>query len=442
MAAITQKRKFERRFPPKTNTYPAQLGDGLGNLFVPNQSSCNFVRMGGTVQIIFNNRVPAEYDKLVNVGYIDGLFQVISTRTTQPGGSNNQGGSGYAPAARYEYLAPGGGQDPLKVQLRQFMPHRIGAYAGLIIQVNGGMARNGTNFLWAVTEVMDLAAHIPSTVGKAALVLIVVNSSGVHVAIKGNEFTLADVTTDNEMLSNLPAIPTGSIKLCGAVRAYYGQSMFQEARTNTDFIDLRFAFDLLQIPGSSTALSDLSDVDFSTPPTNGQIIKYDSVSHTWLPANESGGGGGGAEDYILIRDEKSSGTPGGTFTASGWRTRDLNTIISDIGNHATLATNQITLGAGTYRYQISAPAYYVNRHQVRLYDVSNSAVITNSEGSSEYNLTEVQTRSFTTGKFTLTGTTILEIQHYCTGGLATYGFGVPGGFGKEIYTIAEFWKEN
>lgn len=40
-------------------------------------------------------------------------------------------------------------------------------------------------------------------------------------------------------------------------------------------------------------LADLNDVDFTTPPTNGQVIQYDAADAVWKPATPSGGGGGG-----------------------------------------------------------------------------------------------------------------------------------------------------
>lgn len=40
-------------------------------------------------------------------------------------------------------------------------------------------------------------------------------------------------------------------------------------------------------------LDDLNDVDFSTPPTDGQVIGFDGASEKWVPVDQSGGGGGG-----------------------------------------------------------------------------------------------------------------------------------------------------
>lgn len=40
-------------------------------------------------------------------------------------------------------------------------------------------------------------------------------------------------------------------------------------------------------------ISNQSDVDLTTPQTNGQVLVWDSASSKWKPANQSGGGGGG-----------------------------------------------------------------------------------------------------------------------------------------------------
>ena len=43
--------------------------------------------------------------------------------------------------------------------------------------------------------------------------------------------------------------------------------------------------------GAISVLGDLTDVDLSTPATDGQVIAYNSTSGNWEPANQSGGGG-------------------------------------------------------------------------------------------------------------------------------------------------------
>lgn len=43
--------------------------------------------------------------------------------------------------------------------------------------------------------------------------------------------------------------------------------------------------------GSGGSLGDLTDVDLLTPPTNGQVIAYNSTSGNWEPVDQTGGGG-------------------------------------------------------------------------------------------------------------------------------------------------------
>ena len=90
----------------------------------------------------------------------------------------------------------------------------------------------------------------------------------------------------------------------------------------------------------------------------------------------------GAPRIATIRDEKSSGTSGGTFTAGAWRTRTLNTL-TDPTSIVSLASNQITLQAGTYLINANCPASSSELHQARLQNITDAT--TTLAGSSEDN---------------------------------------------------------
>lgn len=157
---------------------------------------------------------------------------------------------------------------------------------------------------------------------------------------------------------------------------------------------------------------------------------------------EAVAGVSGAFDYICIEDQKAQNTAGGTFTAGDWRTRTLNTEIADSGSHAGLSSNQITLDAGTYVVQISAPAFRVALHQARLRDITNG--VTLLTGTSEVNASgsaAASTKSIIRGEITLAGATVLEVQHQCSVTRNTDGFGLPANFTTEVYTVVEFWKK-
>ncbi len=145
-------------------------------------------------------------------------------------------------------------------------------------------------------------------------------------------------------------------------------------------------------------------------------------------------------DYICIVDKKSVGTDGGTATSGSWRIRVLNTIRSDDGSHASLNSNVITLPAGKYEFQISCSALKVNRHQCRLYNVSDSVAMEVGTSEFAYTTDNTETRSVLAGKFTITSSKNIRVEHQVEATNADDGFGKAADFGDEVYTMAEFWK--
>lgn len=143
-----------------------------------------------------------------------------------------------------------------------------------------------------------------------------------------------------------------------------------------------------------------------------------------------------APGYILIRDEKASGTGGGTFTSGAWRTRDLNTESSDTGNHASIASNQITLAAGTYEFSAKAVSSSSDRVQARLQNITDTISIVGLSGNSNSVSGETHV-SMVDGKFTIATSKIFELQHRCS---TTGNFGLASSFGIEAYASVEFRK--
>lgn len=167
--------------------------------------------------------------------------------------------------------------------------------------------------------------------------------------------------------------------------------------------------------------------------TAAQVLKVNAGA----TAPEWGTAASGGADYILIEDQKASTTPGGTLTANTWVTRDLNTEQSDTGGHASVASNQITLAAGTYEIEASCPGYYCGFHKARLYNVTDTAVAL--VGTSEISYTTASIAgncSFIKGKITIAASKVLELQHFCTVTHATYGAGAPTGAAStvEVYS--------
>ena len=140
-----------------------------------------------------------------------------------------------------------------------------------------------------------------------------------------------------------------------------------------------------------------------------------------------------------IKDVKSSGTNGGTFTSGAWQTRDLNTLEGDT-EFVSLSANQIILSSGKYIIEASATAMQVNGHVIKIRDITNSIdinigtpVYAASSGAS--NLSQV------ISDLEITSNTTLEVQHRCNTTKATNGLGNPLNFGvDEIYTQVKITK--
>ena len=150
----------------------------------------------------------------------------------------------------------------------------------------------------------------------------------------------------------------------------------------------------------------------------------------------------GAAPHICIEDRKTQNTQGGGFTSGADQIRTLTQISEDTNSLARLASNQFTLPAGTYRYDISAPAYNVGSHQAMLWTVTGGAVI--RRGSTEYSQTGADATmscSRIRGRMGLRSAETFEVRHRCQSTRGTAGFCVAANFGYEVYTVVDLWLE-
>ena len=167
-----------------------------------------------------------------------------------------------------------------------------------------------------------------------------------------------------------------------------------------------------------------------------------------LPAidgsNLTGMSGGLYASVAIICDEKAYNVSGGTFTSGAWRTRDLNTEVSDADGIVSISSNQFTLAAGTYTIDWSAPVYAVNFHATRLYNVTGTTSIQTGMAIHSTNPNDVYGVSSGSATVTIGSSSAFEIQHQCSTTQAGNGFGVdPGMSGvASIYTIVKILKHS
>ena len=173
--------------------------------------------------------------------------------------------------------------------------------------------------------------------------------------------------------------------------------------------------------------------------TSGQVLTSNgsSAAPTWQNS-----GGALFTSYAIIADQKAQGTDGGTFTAAGWRIRDLNTELYDPDGIVSISSNEFTLDAGTYFIEWAAPGFRCNSHMSRLYDVTGDAVV--QIGQNAFTDTSAdgdQTNAFGWARVTITASNAYRIEHYAITGGTTRGFGNASNIDVETYTVVKIFKE-
>ena len=144
---------------------------------------------------------------------------------------------------------------------------------------------------------------------------------------------------------------------------------------------------------------------------------------------------------MIVQEQQSSGTSAGGFTAGSWVQRVLNTVVTNNIAGSTLSSNQITLGAGTYLVEASAPGCVVDRHQAVFYNTTDSAftLVGTSEHSGSADFTT--TRSFIQGVFSIASQKVFEIDHRCQTTKTVNGLGAAVTLGQvEVYTTAKIYQ--
>ena len=155
------------------------------------------------------------------------------------------------------------------------------------------------------------------------------------------------------------------------------------------------------------------------------------------------GGFGKFSSYALLAKVHDSGTSTtyfGTYTTGAWRTRDIDTEVSDEDGIVTISSNQFTLQAGNYRIRYGATSYTVDKHALRLRNVTDTSTVGYGVATFGYSYSPIL---FTEGtvRVSIASAKAFEVQGYPAVTKASNGMGFAMVNGSSYETIVEIFKE-
>ena len=167
---------------------------------------------------------------------------------------------------------------------------------------------------------------------------------------------------------------------------------------------------------------------------SGEILTAASLNDnfTFAAANPT------APATAIFNETQSAATAGGASVTGSFIKRTLNTTIINEITSATLTSSVISLPAGTYLVNASAPFYESNEIKIILRNTTDSA--DTILGQSQYATTNGT--ATLNGQFTIAGTKNFEVQYRCSSARATIGIGVNAAtFGvSNVYTTIQIQK--
>jgi hypothetical protein len=187
----------------------------------------------------------------------------------------------------------------------------------------------------------------------------------------------------------------------------------------------------------ATGVSKYSPADFRTYRSRAAVNSAVDPSldpTNWAPISF------GEFPILHVRNQQPSGTgaAGDSIAATSTSVRAFNTIVANTIGGASLASNNVTLPAGTYRCQISCPSYNTGSNKASLYDTTAAATVLIGTSENAAASTGQVSTSCIRGRFTIASSHIFSVKHYTAagggGGLATSSGLV------EVYSEAIFEK--
>lgn len=259
----------------------ALVGDGQGKVQVSGDPKRIYVRASGEVLVVFNNRIHADEDTPIWIGYERSnpqLLQVLSLNY----GSLTPGDSWIPPEIgehgwTHRLYAEHGGNDIVWIEQRQFLPLSMGVSGDFEITIYPGTILTDDGWKLIYSQTVDLTPYIPDSGGTSRFAMIYLDQDG-------NVLVEAGVLTASLTIDDIPIPDEGCYGLC-AIKLSKWQTAITDNSEETDIVDLRFpqslpgahSHDALQV---ELDFDDLGDVEVPTP-ADLDIARYEAATGKW-----------------------------------------------------------------------------------------------------------------------------------------------------------------
>jgi hypothetical protein len=208
-----------------------------------------------------------------------------------------------------------------------------------------------------------------------------------------------------------------------------------------DYAQTFGTFHCLLVPDGTEKIEGVNDslkVD-----TRGAYVTlvYTDATKGWLAVSASAQNPVITKPFMHVQDRKAQGTNGGTSVA-GDNDRDLNAVVVNEISGASLASNEVTLPAGTYYMEASAPIQGRYGRSISIRKSDDTELLRSAVTRDQDSVNRVMDKPIVSGRVVLTEQTVIKVTNWIQEGLATFGLGINQPADPEIYTELKVWQED